>query len=126
MIPSNFYLSNYCTPYVAYNFSLLLFVQEIVLLYLHNCNVFFEFSFYNIFSLSSISTSSQLVESPFSLKCCDRPVTFLHFFIICVCLVFINPFLYYSSIFSNLFLMTIAGYLVYDFTCTTTFKRFCW
>ena len=50
VIPLNFYLSNYCTPYVAYNFSLLLFVQDIVLLYLDNCNVFFEFSFYNIFS----------------------------------------------------------------------------
>ena len=44
----NFGLSNYCTADVTYNLSLLLFVHKFVLLFLQNCNPFFEFSFNNV------------------------------------------------------------------------------
>ena len=71
----NFYLSNYCTPNVTYNFSFLLFVQKVVLFFLQNCNTL-NFRFTILFSFASISTFFQLGVCLLSLRCCDRPVIF--------------------------------------------------
>ena len=124
---NNFDLSNFCTPDVTYNFSLLPFVQKVVLLFLGNCNTSFKFSFNNIvfFSYcfyffpirrtSNFSRISLLIDLLF----------FYTFLIIYVCFMFLNPFFYCSSSFSKIFLTTRTSFLVYESTCNTTSKRVC-
>ena len=53
----NFDFSNYCNPYIIYNFSVLPSVQYFVLFSLRNC---VKFRFTVLFSLASISISPHL------------------------------------------------------------------
>ena len=120
----NFHLSNYCTPMSlvtllsSFLFNMLSFFSCVI------ATLSLNFQFAILFSVASISISSQLGVFLLFLRCSDRPVIFFYnFFIIYVCLMFLNLFsIVLSFIFSNIFLLTRTGYLVYDSTLTTTFN----
>ena len=76
----NFDLRNYCNPDVTYNLSLLLFFKRLSFFSCEVAPFSLNFRLKILLSLASISTSLQLDVCLVSLRCCDRPVIFLHFF----------------------------------------------
>ena len=125
----NFDLSNYWLYMSIMNFVSSFLFKKLSFIPCVTATLFLTFCFAILFSLASISTSFQLgvccISALFSLVMSVWCSIFSALFslITSFCC---SPFLWCSSSFSDLFLITRKGYLVNKSTSTTTIKRVCW